>query len=551
MVDIDLPSPISAIHSIATPPEISSPEFYSLVPPTLSPFLDEDDCLNISKSSVAYDPAKHLEKLKKIGFNNKANDEARLRFSPKQCFGSSNQAEIVDADMLSTVQFDDRGEYLGTGDRGGRVVIFKRNSGKGSKSNGKVSKSSEYKFYAEFLSHEPGFDYLKSLEVEERINQVKWLPGRSRNALFLLSTNDKTVKLWKLRESGTSLVPMVVNTQQMSSGTVDPINRHSKRNYPASYERSQCRMNGEIKGTPRLELPRIRRGKSYVVASPSRIFANAYVYHINSTDPSCDGEHFLASDEFGINIQNYNVTECLFNVVDIKSGMMDEITEVITSSIFLPNHSNIFLYSTSKGIIRVCDLRQSTKCGSEAVALKDANGMDAMSCSASEATCSISDIQSTQDGRYIASRDYMTVKLWDTHMSKKPFRTFGVHNHLKDKLIRLHRNGYTFDKFNVEFNGAGSHVLTGSYNNTCHIYSFNTDAHSTIQLCKQPTRRKTGERKPIGTLSGRGDMMEQRVTSTHNICFDKKITHASWHPGEDTLAMGAQNKLFFYCGKRK
>ncbi len=184
MVDINLPSPISAIPSIATPPEISSPEFYSLVPPTLSPFLDEDDCLNISKSSVAYDPAKHLEKIKKIGFNNKANDEARLRFSPKQCFGSSNQAEIVDADMLSTVQFDDRGEYLGTGDRGGRVVIFKRNSGKSSKSNGKVSKSSEYKFYAEFLSHEPGFDYLKSLEVEERINQVKWLPGRSRNALF-------------------------------------------------------------------------------------------------------------------------------------------------------------------------------------------------------------------------------------------------------------------------------------------------------------------------------------------------------------------------------
>jgi serine/threonine-protein phosphatase 2A regulatory subunit B len=30
----------------------------------------------------------------------------------------------------------------------------------------------EYKFYTEFQSHEPEFDYLKSLEIEEKVRRV-------------------------------------------------------------------------------------------------------------------------------------------------------------------------------------------------------------------------------------------------------------------------------------------------------------------------------------------------------------------------------------------
>jgi serine/threonine-protein phosphatase 2A regulatory subunit B len=51
----------------------------------------------------------------------------------------------------------------------------------------------------EFQSHEPEFDYLKSLEIEEKINKIRWCK-RTNPALFLLSTNDKTIKLWKVHE---------------------------------------------------------------------------------------------------------------------------------------------------------------------------------------------------------------------------------------------------------------------------------------------------------------------------------------------------------------
>jgi hypothetical protein len=46
----------------------------------------------------------------------------------------------------------------------------------------------QYKFWTEFQSHEPEFDYLKSLEIEEKINKIKWCKRQNR-AHFLLSTN--------------------------------------------------------------------------------------------------------------------------------------------------------------------------------------------------------------------------------------------------------------------------------------------------------------------------------------------------------------------------
>ena len=49
-----------------------------------------------------------------------------------QCFGEKDaDEEFSDADVLSAVEFDDTGDFLATGDKGGRIVIFERaDSGK-------------------------------------------------------------------------------------------------------------------------------------------------------------------------------------------------------------------------------------------------------------------------------------------------------------------------------------------------------------------------------------------------------------------------------------
>lgn len=53
---------------------------------------------------------------------------------------------------------------------------------------GETGDSGEYNVYSTFQSHEPDFDYLKSLEIEEKINKIRWLPQQNA-AHFLLSTN--------------------------------------------------------------------------------------------------------------------------------------------------------------------------------------------------------------------------------------------------------------------------------------------------------------------------------------------------------------------------
>jgi len=49
-----------------------------------------------------------------------------------QCFGEKDEdEEFSEADVLSTVEFDTTGDYLATGDKGGRIVVFERaDSGK-------------------------------------------------------------------------------------------------------------------------------------------------------------------------------------------------------------------------------------------------------------------------------------------------------------------------------------------------------------------------------------------------------------------------------------
>ncbi len=111
-----------------------------------------------------------------------------------QCFGEKGALDdLTDADILSAVEFDETGDYLATGDKGGRIVIFERaqpNKASGVSRERQNTKGVplEYNFFAEFQSHEPEFDYLKSLEIEEKINKIKWCK-RTSNGLFLLSTN--------------------------------------------------------------------------------------------------------------------------------------------------------------------------------------------------------------------------------------------------------------------------------------------------------------------------------------------------------------------------
>ena len=73
----------------------------------------------------------------------------------------------------------------------------------------------------------------------------------------------------------------------------------------------------------------------------------------------------------------------------------------------------------------------------------------------SEIISSISDVKFSQDGRYIISRDYLTLKIWDLAMENKPVKTINIHDHLRQKLCDLYENDCIFDKFECTFSGDG------------------------------------------------------------------------------------------------
>jgi len=73
----------------------------------------------------------------------------------------------------------------------------------------------------------------------------------------------------------------------------------------------------------------------------------------------------------------------------------------------------------------------------------------------SEIISSISDVKFSQDGRYMLSRDYLSLKIWDINMDSRPIRTIQIHDHLRGKLCDLYENDCIFDKFECTFSGDG------------------------------------------------------------------------------------------------
>lgn len=81
----------------------------------------------------------------------------------------------------------------------------------------------------------------------------------------------------------------------------------------------------------------------------------------------------------------------------------------------------------------------------------------------SEIISSISDVKFSHDGRYILSRDYLSLKIWDINMESKPIKTIPIHDHLRGKLCDLYENDCIFDKFECTWGGDDKYVLLALY----------------------------------------------------------------------------------------
>ena len=342
--------------------------------------------------------------------------------------------------------------------------------------------------------------------------------------------------------------------------------------------------NSLFKDASALKLPRLTHHDTVTAAVPRRTYANAHAYHINSISVNSDGETFVSSDDLRINLWNLNIQDQSFNIVDIKPANMEELTEVITAAEFHPQSCNWFMYASSKGTIKLADMRESALCDRHAkrtsiggllllrftdiLLLEFEQEEDPSSRSFfSEIISSISDVRFSHDGRYILSRDYLTVKIWDVNMERAPLKTIPIHEHLRPRLCDTYENDSIFDKFEVVFSGDAKNVMTGSYNNNFMIYPSDPEREMEVVLQADKSAfkaKKVGVPTPINSSSsptngpsgrkgssranspagvgGQGGRM-RKETDADQLDFNKKILHMSWHPFEDSIAIAATNNV--------
>jgi len=94
----------------------------------------------------------------------------------------------------------------------------------------------------------------------------------------------------------------------------------------------------------------------------------------------------------------------------------------------------------------------------------------------SEIISSISDVKFSNSGRYMISRDYLSVKVWDLHMETKPIETYTV-----SCWIRL------FDKINlIKFNNRFMNTWEQSYALCMKTIAFSTSSNAAGTVRTRP-----------------------------------------------------------------
>ncbi|XP_010248550.1 PREDICTED: serine/threonine protein phosphatase 2A 55 kDa regulatory subunit B beta isoform-like isoform X3 [Nelumbo nucifera] len=298
-----------------------------------------------------------------------------LEWKFSQVFGERTPGEDVqDVDIVSTVEFEKRGDFLATGDRGGRIVIFERTDGKDCHSRKELEildyrpqGHPEYRYKTEFQSHEPEFDYVRSVEIEERINRVRWC-ATPNDSLFILSTNDKAIKLWKVKDHKVKKVkqmelnPFVCSENSLLSEKSFLIGKHEPSFINGYHLEWKNEMPSNVFPSSHEEFAKIANNKEATLARCRKIYAHAHDFNINSISNNSDGEIFVSADDLRINLWNLEVSNQCFNIIDMKPSNMEDLTEVITSAEFHPVYCNLLAYSSSRGFIRLIDMRQSALC---------------------------------------------------------------------------------------------------------------------------------------------------------------------------------------------
>lgn len=281
-----------------------------------------------------------------------------------------------------------------------------------------------------------------------------------------------------------------------------------------------------------IKLFRLTTNSSGIHSKELRSFQDKHIeFSIHSISINSDGETFLSADDLNIFLWNLEQTEAL-KIVNLTPENMDDLSDSIVCTKFHPVNCNLISCGMSSGEVRISDLRETLRCSTEpSILFRAANdplrAFDWIRYFDGAATRSGS-VQWSNDGKYLASREYLQVKVWDIRKAVMPVHIWDVGSQLYNKLPDLIDDDLVLDRFSCSWSKS-RHIVTGGYNNS--FYTFNI---------------QNGQ-KSIFNLSNLCPDLTTNVDYNEYPTLDTKVRLTAHHPmNEGLISVATQNNLFLF-----
>ena len=329
------------------------------------------------------------------------------------------------------------------GDRSGRVYLYDRAS-----NNAELGlDENKFEFHVGKQCYTSVIDPLNSIEVTPGICSLAFLPQVNSRHLLLVA-NEKVPKLYKI---------MSITESAQQFRAVDLIG---------------TKMIGP------LTLP--NRPRTVAMKQTAR-YAQDHEYNIHSICPLAgDAAQFATADEVSVKLWCVDHPNDSIEVLSMKSKD-GEAKECIRASYNFVHAPALFFSTTSAGMVRVVDIRESLRWHDREAQLF-CNPMRPEDGQYSSITAALSGCDLSPCGRYIAARDFFGGVVWDVRKcaptssalpkstsASAPLCRTELQSDLRECLDALYSADLLAEKFDIKFVDSST-VFTGGFHNHCSVF---------------------------------------------------------------------------------
>jgi serine/threonine-protein phosphatase 2A regulatory subunit B len=427
--------------------------------------------------------------------------------------------------LISDMKMSNNGEYVLLGDRGGRIIIFKKGESQQNRNFPKLN------YFYEFGAYDKDFDVHRSTEYSEMIRSMEVLPLNHKDKMDILSCGYRTIKLHRIHNS-------------------------KIRQFNCDDEDGSDKSNEKL-----LKVPKVKSVKTDIaskckvtikVNNSSEMNSISYNKHFTN--------NFLTSDDTKALLWDINNREEVYNIIDLErerseTALNEDHPEKITMSRICDNDPHMFSFGTNYGNITLCDTRTNSECMKFSSLFVDEfqnitnSGFNLTKTIFSAQIMSVHDLNfNLSTDNLFASRHSLSINLWDKRNTKSPVTKFLVYEPVIPKLSYMYMKNYlAADKFKLSVDKTGKYLMTGGYSNMFHV--FDIDQRLNTQISVDDSNEKIMNTNIIRKINSKGSCFYKKDDPNYNnIIFDNKISNHCYSNVENYIVLGIQNCIYTYNG---